>query len=232
MNKKIFGAIFLVGVLVLMGASCENKSLTKGSKQTDTNAADVCGPTKEISSSNALANELKVILNEAGAEVKLITDLASDSPAEGTLVFVWKKKPTTKNLKNAFKKYGYKIEIVGESIVATKGNVNFSINLAEGENCQKISVRVTNKTIKSSGTVTTEECAELFAFAPKIDLRYNDLSTSYPWTLKYYDRMAALEKKYGITQDELSKSCKAKANEPGFNEEVKKQGQKLDAIIK
>lgn len=77
------------------------------------------------------------------------------------------------------------------------------------------------------GSVTVEECARLFAYAPKIDLRHNTLAASYPWTLKYYDEMAALEKKYGITQDGLSKVCKAKSKEPGFEEKVKEQGKKL-----
>lgn len=81
--------------------------------------------------------------------------------------------------------------------------------------------------IQEKTVITIEECAELFAFAPKIDLRYNTLPASYPWTLKYYDRMAALEKKYSITQDELSQICKAKSKEEGFEEKVKEQAQKL-----
>lgn len=96
-----------------------------------------------------------------------------------------------------------------------------------GASCSTKSTADVQKQIKPDGKVTIEECAELFAFAPKIDLRYNDLSTSYPWTLKYYDRMAALEKKYNITQGELSVACKAKSVEPGFNEEVEKQAKKL-----
>lgn len=99
--------------------------------------------------------------------------------------------------------------------------------LSMGASCSTKSTADVQKQIKLDGKVTTEECAELFAFAPKIDLRYNDLSASYPWTLKYYDRMAALEKKYNITQDELSVACKAKSVEPGFNEEVKEQAKKL-----
>ena len=75
--------------------------------------------------------------------------------------------------------------------------------------------------------VSIVECAELMAFAPKIDLRSNDLSTSYPWTLKFYARMAELEKKYSITQDELAKICETKKAEPGFAEEVKRQEEKL-----
>ncbi|MBI5732293.1 MAG: hypothetical protein HY982_02960 [Candidatus Magasanikbacteria bacterium] len=86
---------------------------------------------------------------------------------------------------------------------------------------------IINEPVTQEKTVTIEECAELFAFAPKIDLRYNSLPSSYPWTLKYYDRMAALEKKYSITQDELSQICKAKSKEKGFEEKVKEQAQKL-----
>lgn len=84
-----------------------------------------------------------------------------------------------------------------------------------------------NEPLTQENTVTIEECAELFAFAPKIDLRYNDLPSSHPWTLKYYDRMAALEKKYSITQDELSLICKTASEKEGFKEKVREQAQKL-----
>lgn len=101
--------------------------------------------------------------------------------------------------------------------------------LIVGAGCGNTSVvpAAGNEPMAAEKTVTIEECAELFAFAPKIDLRYNDLSVSYPWTLKYYDRMAALEKKYNITQDELSQICKTKSKEEGFEEKVKEQAQKL-----
>lgn len=98
-----------------------------------------------------------------------------------------------------------------------------------GAGCSNTNVVPTtvDEPIIQEKTVTIEECAELFAFAPKIDLRYNDLKSSYSWTLKYYDKMAALEKKYSITQDELSQICKAKSKEEGFEEKVKEQAQKL-----
>lgn len=84
-----------------------------------------------------------------------------------------------------------------------------------------------NEPITLDNAVSTEECAELMAYGPKIDMRYNDLATAYPWTVKYYDRMAELEAKYSITQDELAAACKTKQNEPGFDDEVKKQEGKL-----
>lgn len=90
--------------------------------------------------------------------------------------------------------------------------------------------QINDEPLESDGKVTIKECAELFAMAPKIDLRYNDLATSHPWTLKYYDKMAVLEKKYSITQDELSKACKTKASEPGFDEEVGKIQQEWGII--
>lgn len=236
MYKKLFGVTFLLfGVLIFMGLGCGGKGLNKFQKQTNTNTADVCGPTKEVSSSNALAQELKAILNEAGAKVTLITDLAPDSPTEGTLVFVWKEKPTAKNLENAFKKYGYKVEIVGESITAAKGNANFSINLAEGENCQKISVRLTNKAIKSNGTVTMKECAELKAIALRASYLLtakNDIGNSAIWSKKLYDKMDAYGKKYGVTRDDIAEACRAKTSEPGFDKEVEKQAQELGITIK
>lgn len=86
----------------------------------------------------------------------------------------------------------------------------------------EVQKQTNDELIELEGKVTIQECAELFAMAPKIDLRYNDLATAHPWTLKYYDKMAALEKKYNITQDELSVACKAMAKEPGFDEEVGK----------
>lgn len=228
MNKKnIFIAFLLSGVLIVVCAGCGNKKLGDVQKQTDANTADICGSTKEISSSNSLTNELKSIFDEACGEAKLTEDIQQDS-SEGTLVFIWKNKPEADKLESVFKKHGYKIEISGESVIAAKDNTTLNISWIEGINCRKITVRTTNGQLKSGGTVTVGECAELFAMAPKIDLRYNDLSASYPWTLKYYDKMAALEKKYGITQDELSKICKAKSIEPGFAEEVEKQKQELD----
>ena len=105
--------------------------------------------------------------------------------------------------------------------------VLIGVLVLSGAGCSTKGPADVQKQVEPDGKVTTEECAELFAFAPKIDLRYNDLAVSYPWTLKYYDRMAALEKKYSITQDELSAACKAKSVEPGFNEEVEKQAKKL-----
>lgn len=104
-----------------------------------------------------------------------------------------------------------------------------------GAGCSNTNVAPTetkNEPLKLSKGITMAECAGLFAFAPKIDLRYNDLSVSYPWTLKYYDRMAELEKKYSITQDELGQICKPMKDLPGFDKEVEKQTQELNKIIK
>lgn len=221
--------VFLLsGALIVVCAGCGNKNLANVQKQINAKPADICGTTKEISSSNSLANELKSILDEACGEAKLTEDIKQDSPTEGTLVYVLKNKPAADKLKSAFKKHGYKIEISGESLIAAKGKTIFNISWTEEANCQKISVRITNGQNKSGGAVTVGECAELFAMAPKIDLRYNNLPAAYPWTLKFYDKMAVLEKKYGITQDDLSKACKAKSIEPGFMEKVEKQKQELN----
>jgi len=224
----------LAGVLVLAGAGCSNKSLTEAQNQTNTNSTNLCGPTKEIFSTNALTNELKSIFNEAGSEVKLTVDIGQNSQTGDTLVYVWKNKPTVKKLESAFKNHGYTVKISGEALLATKGNTALNISLADATNCQKIIVSIISTALKpgekTASAVSTEECAEsvaCFQYASYFLTAKNDPADSALLAKKCYDQMDALGIKYSMTRDNIEKACRAKINEPGFNDEVTKQKQKL-----
>lgn len=227
MNKKIAGVVFLAGVLALVGVGCDAKSPTAVQKQTNTNPTDLCGPTKEVAAPDALTGELKSILNEACGEVKLIASVEDNSAAVTDLVFVWQKKPTAEKLESVFKKRGYKVEIAGEFLTAKKGEETLNISWTGDTDCRKLGVRITHDgpAVKAKGSVTTAECAEMMVYARNADLRkynYNPL-VAMPWSIKLFDRMAEIEKKYGITQDELSKICNAKVGDPEFDREVERQ---------
>ena len=150
MNKKIFGlVVILAGVLVFLGAGCANKSITKTPKEINTNqtannnpadanpaianllsadSSDFCNSVAGVEAPNALAKELKLIFNEAGNETKFLANIPKDSQTGDTFIYILKNKPTTEKLENAFKKYGYKIEISGSVMVVAKNNLNFSNN--------------------------------------------------------------------------------------------------------
>jgi len=213
----VFSLILVVGLLV--GVGCNN-NLTN-------NSVSSCDSAKEIEAPNDLAKELKIIFNQAGGEIKLINSIQQESSVENTLVYVWKNKPEVEKLESAFENHGYETELLGEILIAKKGEIIISVSSTGDAECQEIIVSITDESIDLGKTVSTIECAELMAYAPKIDLRYNTLDVSYPWTLKYYARMAELEEKYGITQDELVTICNAKKSEPGFDDEVKRQEEKL-----
>ncbi|MDP1759969.1 MAG: hypothetical protein Q8L01_00660 [Candidatus Woesebacteria bacterium] len=228
MDKRIAGVVFLAGVLVLAGVGCGDKSSTAVQKSATADSADRCGPTKEVAAPDALTGELKSILNEACGEVKLIANVEDNSAAATDLVFVWRKKPTAEKLESAFKKRGYEMEIAGETLVATKGEVTLNISWTGETDCRKIGVRITNKpVVKSKGRVTTAECAEMMVYARNADVRTHNVFIAMPWSIKLFDRAAELEKKYGMTQDELSKACNAKVNDPEFNKEVERQTREL-----
>lgn len=231
MNKKFLGIMFvLAGVLIFAGAGCGDKSVTDAEKQTNTNPTDLCDSTKEAPSSNDMANEIKLILNEAGAEVKLTSDFQKDSPNEGLLVYVWEKKPTAEKIENAFRKHGYQTEISGGSLIATKINTILNISWIEEMNCKKINVMVINKTSKQKGSVTIKECAKLKVLALRADVRNHDPATATinsSILFQYWDTLAV---KYNTTRDAVSKTCEAKVDEPGFNEEVEKQERELNSM--
>lgn len=225
MNKRIAGVVFLAGVLALAGVGCGDKSPTAVQKSAAADSAARCGPTKEVAAPDALTGELKSILNEACGEVKLVASADANSAAFTDLVFVWQKKPVAEKLKSVFEKHGYKVEITDESLTAEKGENALNISWTGEDNCQRLGVRITHGTAvgKSKGGVTTAECAELMVYARNADVRTHHVLVAMPWSIKLFDRMAELEKKYGVTQDELSKACKAKVNDPEFNKEVERQ---------
>ncbi len=228
MNKKIFGVIFvLAGVLVFAGVGCSKNSITDTQKQTNVNSTDLCDSAKEVEAPNELAKGLKKIFSEAGGEIKLINNIKQNSSAVDTLVYVWKNKPKAEKLENTFKKYGYKVEILGLIMIAKKGDITLSVSSTEGLECQEVVVNIADESINLGKTVSIVECAELMAYGSKIDPRYNDKASAYMWELKFYERMAVYEKKYGITQDELEAACNSKKGEPGWNEEVERQEKKL-----
>lgn len=229
MNKKIFSTLtILVGVLALMGAGCSLKSPANKEVQIGMrNPTFDCSKAKEMATSNAQVKELKAIFKEAGCEVVLTEDTKLDSPTQGTLVFNWKNAPIPAELEAAFKKHGYKVEATDLFVTAQKGNTIVNVSLANDASCKTISVSIADKSLKTSNKPTIDDCASLFAMGPKIDMRINTLAESYPWTIKYYDMMAILEKKYGITQDQLSVACKTWAATAGFDAAVNKQKIKM-----
>ncbi len=228
MNKRIAGVVFLAGVLALAGVGCGDKSSTAVQKSVAADSAARCGPTREVAAPDALTGELKSILNEACGEIKLTVSAEDNSAAVTDLVFSCKNKLTAEKLESAFSKRGYKVEIAGESLTAKKGENALNISWTGEANCQRLGVRITHgSAVKSKGNVTTAECAELMVYARNADVRTHNVLIAMPWSIKLFDRMAELEKKYGVTQDELSKACKAKANDLEFNKEVERQTQTL-----
>lgn len=84
--------------------------------------------------------------------------------------------------------------------------------------------------IKSSGKITTGECADLAAiakYASYLLTARNDAGHSALWSKKLYDEMDAYGAKYGLTRDGVAQACKAKVSEPGFSEEMERRMQEL-----
>lgn len=149
MNKKIFGIIFLAGVLVLMGAGCGGNEIV--SPQTGTVGGeeeaktDLYGSAEEISSIDAIAGELKSILSEACGAVKLTEEYPPNPVSGHMFVYVWRDKPTAEKLESAFKKYGYTIEASGEALIVKKGDIVIPVSWVEEMDSQEIGVAITKE---------------------------------------------------------------------------------------
>lgn len=107
--------------------------------------ADIYGSTKEVAAPTALASEMKSILSEACGEVKLSEVLKDAVSNYDIYVYVWKNTPTTEKIENALKNSGYIVEVLGEVLIANKGNLNITVSWNEEVNSQKIAVMFSNE---------------------------------------------------------------------------------------
>lgn len=231
MNKKFLGvAIFLVGVLIFMGAGCAKKSPSAGTqKQTDNNPAKteqtngpavanlmsaessgICESATEIDPPNAQAKEIKTIFNEAGGQMKFIATLPKDSLTEETFIYVLENKPPAAKIEAAFKKHGYEIIVSDNAVLVSKNNVNLSISLADKDGCQEVVAMKVNDSFKLGGEVTQEECNKFLEIGRLADLRYNNLEVSWINTIKLYNYWYMLAAKHGVTKEEVAKVCREK----------------------
>jgi len=234
MNKKFLGIAFvLVSVLVLVGASCVNKSPAKDPKQTNThplivgknvpnstatespdkykNSEDACSSVTEIEAPNELAKELKSIYSEAGGEIILAANIGQGTQVGDALMYVLKNKPTTERLVSAFKKHGYKIAMsVNNILVVTKDKLALSISLVEGLECQAVVLMIIDEPFNLGGAITTGECKKMLDIARTADIRYNNLFVAMLNANKLYNYWYMLAAKYGVAREVIAKICEAK----------------------
>ncbi|MFA5128454.1 MAG: hypothetical protein WC445_00650 [Patescibacteria group bacterium] len=220
MITKISEIIFLVGVLALVGAGCGNKNSADNREPAESGLTSLCDSAKEMEAPSDLAKELKKIFEEAGGKVKITDSVEQDLANGETFTFVWENTPTAKDLEDAFKKHGYKIEVPGTAMVVSKNDIVLEINLTEEVECSQIIVKKTEGPFDRASRVTINECAEMKALALHADIRNHDFATAMIWGKKLYDRMIVLAAKYGISVEKLETTCEAKVNEPGFDNAV------------
>lgn len=158
MNKKKSIVFLAIGVLLVFGTGCVKQGPTTPASNleketgkivvdTDNNEKiDIYSSAKDISSTNPLAGEVESILKDACGAVKLTQVLKDPISKSDILVYVWKDKPTTEKLENAFIKNGYTAEILGETIIANKGTTILAISWLEEMDSQEIGVMVGNNT--------------------------------------------------------------------------------------
>ncbi|MFA5413040.1 MAG: hypothetical protein WC348_00665 [Patescibacteria group bacterium] len=218
MITKISEIIFLVGLLVFVGAGCGNKNSADNEEPVESDSASLCDSAKEMKSPSDFAKELKEIFEEAGGKVKITDSTEQDSANGEMFTFVWENTPTAKDLEDAFKKHGYKIEVPGTAMVVSKNNIIFEFNLTEGSECAQVIVKKTEGPFNRASRVTISECAEMKALALHADVRNHDLGTAMIWAKKLFDRMAVIEAKYGISEKQLKTICEGtRAKESGFD---------------
>lgn len=160
-TKNIVVAGFSVlALLVLLGAGCAKEEIAtpkpppggeavtppgtgvgtppgEGEKNTD-----LYSSAREISSSKALAGELKSIFSEACGAVKFTEEFLPNNVTGHMLIYVWRDKPTEEKLESAFIKHGYSIESPGSPIFVTKGNVELAVSWEEELYKQEIGVAI------------------------------------------------------------------------------------------
>lgn len=165
-TKNIIVAGFgVLAILVLAGAGCAKEEtvtpppadggVTIGdvpgtgepevalpNPETGKNPADYYGKAKEITSSEALAGELKSIFSEACGAVKFTQEFLPNNVTGHMLIYVWRDQPTEEKLESAFIKHGYSIELPGSPIFVTKGNLELAVSWEEELYKQEIGVAI------------------------------------------------------------------------------------------
>lgn len=230
MNKKIFGiAILLTGVLIFTGAGCVKKGPAEIQKSTNAtpaatadqvnvnkanadfvaaNASDICNAAATAEAPNAQAKEFQAIFKEAGVEMTFLIDVPSDSKTGETFLYILKGKPVPEKLKNVFEKYGYKVTVSDNAMVATKNNLNFSINFTDKGECWQVSIMAFDGPFKPGGTVTEEECKIMWEITRRADVTKNDMYTAWTNAIKLYNYWYMLAAKYGVAPDVIAKTCR------------------------